>query len=140
MIRKLGKRILSLLFIVVFTFSSTSVAFATNKNEKVSSTESKTETVYNQGECPSNGAITIKFNLYDTGLFKKLTVNARSESPTGMLILLLYDPNGKLRSNDWLMGVNEVATWDFFWPPEGEWKLEVAAQGTYDKVTVTASW
>ena len=57
-----------------------------------------------------------------------------------MLILHLYSPNGALRSDDWLMGVNEVATWDVFLPAAGTWILEVAAQGTYADVDVTVSW
>ena len=140
MSKRVIKRFLSLLLIVIFVFSTNNRVFAASE-EKTLSDDGKHVVCINGGNCHSNGTMTIYFDLDSyVGLTQKITVNARSNSQTGMLILHLYSPNDSLRSNDWLMGVNEVGAWDIFLPASGTWRLEVAAQGTTDQVHVHASW
>lgn len=147
---KIFKRFASLLLVVVMIFSTTNVAFAKEPTNEDTTSMTESGVTQNASErknygrrviCPSNGATSVEFELKSyIGFTQRLTVNATSNSPTGMLILHLYSPNGALRSDDWLMGVNEVATWDIFLPASGTWRLEIAAQGTYDDVKVYVTW
>ena len=144
------KRFASFLLVLTLLFSTSNVALAkeptttdnTLTSESVVTADASTRKNYGRRVvCPSNGATSVEFELKSyIGLYQRLTVNATSDSPTGMLILHLYSPNGALRSDDWLMGVNETATWDVFLPASGTWRLEIAAQGTYDDVSVYVTW
>lgn len=90
---------------------------------------------------PANGTE----NIYPTldsyfGLYKTFYVNATSEGTKAGLFLYLYDPNGKLVSDDWIMGTNGAATWDVFLPTSGQWRLYIVALATEKPVVVWAGW
>lgn len=90
---------------------------------------------------PANGTE----NIYPTldsyfGLYKTFYVNATSEGTKAGLFLYLYDPNGKLVSDDWIMGTNGAAKWDVFLPTSGQWRLYIVALATEKPVTVWAGW
>lgn len=55
-------------------------------------------------------------------------------------MLYLYKPNGQLASQDWIIGINEVAQWSFFLPSAGQWRLKLVASGTNDVVEFFARW
>lgn len=90
---------------------------------------------------PANGTVNLypKLDSY-VGLNKKFFVNVTSPSNKAGVLLYLYDPNGKLVSDDWIMGLNQAATWSIFLPKSGTWRLYVVGHGTEDYVEVTAGW
>lgn len=90
---------------------------------------------------PSNGSIDMYPTLLSyTGFTRKFYVSTESESTMGALLLYLYNPNGKLVSEDWIMSVNGAYEWSLFLPSSGQWHLWVVAQGTTADVNIQAKW
>ncbi|MCI8362024.1 MAG: hypothetical protein HFJ41_02605 [Clostridia bacterium] len=74
------------------------------------------------------------------GFNKKITVNATTDSESTFIYLYLYDPNGNLKSNDWIMGSNEIAQWSLFLPSSGTWRLRVISHASTTPVRVFVQW
>ncbi len=74
------------------------------------------------------------------GFTKQFYAGTSSSSSTGMVLLYLYNPSGKLISNDWILGVNDYGSWNFTLPSSGTYTLRVSVQGTTAPVSIAASW
>jgi hypothetical protein len=125
--KKSVKRIVCLLIAVLLNFSIVGTALAANSPVT--------------GTVPTNGSI----NLYPwlesyIGVSKNFIVNATSNSTSGALLVYLYNPSGKLVSNSWVMGVNEIAKWSVTLPSSGQWRLYIVASGTNASVNIWAKW
>lgn len=74
--------------------------------------------------------------------FSKTFVAATSSagSTTGAVFLYLYNSNGKLVSNDWIMGINDNASWSVTLPSSGTYTLKVVLSGTNGAVSFSAKW
>ena len=149
---KLIKRITSLALTIIMSFMVCGVAFAADAHEgtaglkqncidavSVTSDDPFANSVY--GTVPCNGAI----DMYPTlssyiGLTRKFYVSTSSQSTQGALFLYLYNSNGKLVSNDWIMSINGVYEWTLFLPSSGKYHLRVIAQGTDADVEIAAKW
>ncbi len=90
---------------------------------------------------PANGTVDLypKLESY-IGLNKKFFVNTTSPSDKAGVFLYLYDPNGKLVSDGWVMGTNEAVTWSVFLPKSGTWRLYAVGHATEEYVEITAGW
>lgn len=132
------------LFVVVITLLFCSIigctAFAeepTCDNEMNSSISPRAK-VYT---VPSNGNINIPAILVPyVGFTRTFFVSTNSNSKQGALLLYLYNPKGKLVSNDWVMGINGTYEWKLTLPSSGQWRLWVIAQGTDADVEIVAKW
>lgn len=90
---------------------------------------------------PSNGSAIYKPSLSSyIGLSKTFYASTASDSTSGMVLLYLYNANGKLISNDWVLGVNDYGSWSFTLPSSGIYTLKVYVQGTTAPVHFGASW
>lgn len=78
--------------------------------------------------------------LSDTGFSRKFVANASSESTSGLIEISLYNPDGKLVSNQWVLGVNEAATWTVYFPKKGTWEISALAYLTNEPVLVYFTW
>lgn len=94
-----------------------------------------------RGTVPVGGSITLNVHLDSyIGLKKNFYVSTVSASETGGLLLYLYNPKGKLVSNDWMMGANEMVQWSITLPSSGDWKLKAVAFAVDEPVSVAARW
>ena len=94
------------------------------------------------GTIPSNSSCTYYTNLDSyIGFSKNFCAVSRSDSTSGALYLYLYK-DGKLKSKDWIMGVNETNTvkWSMTLPSSGTWEVKVVASGTNAPVTFYGWW
>ena len=64
------------------------------------------------------------------GLTRKFYVTTTSNSTQGAVFLFLYNPSGKLVSDDWITSINGTYEWTLFLPSSGTYRLECIAQGT----------
>ena len=130
---------LKVLFLILLVLNVGTTAFAA-ENEFYENSATYANYLV-KGDVASNGYIDLYPRLESyIGLNKNIIINATSESSSGGLLLYLYNPDGELKSYDWIMGVNETAQWTLFLPSSGEWRLRVYAQGTTASVRVSARW
>lgn len=66
------------------------------------------------------------------GLNKTFNVVTTSNSTSGAVYVYLYKGE-KMVSNDWIMGVDDVAAWSLFLPSSGEYTLKIQAYATKSK-------
>lgn len=74
------------------------------------------------------------------GFNQNFIVNSTSDSTTGFLAIYLYNPSGKLVSDQWEMGVNETVKWSVFLPSSGQWHLRIVGYLTNAPAYVFAGW
>lgn len=145
------KRIGAFLLACSMTLGTTVSAFAAEPVEDVATEETIiAEYTINSadydndpvgGTIASNGSATYYPHLSSyIGLTKQFYAGTSSSSSTGMVLVYLYNPSGKLISNDWILGVNDYASWNFTLPSSGTYRLRVAVQGTTAPVSFAASW
>ena len=138
---------LALLFaIVCFTnvnivFANESVPMSLNKTVAESEEMGRTDrSAY--GVVPSNGTSTFTVHLDNyIGLSKEFVVNATSNSTTGgILFIHLISPRNNEVSQDWIMGVNEIASWKVPLPSSGDWTVRISSNSTNAPVNVFLNW
>lgn len=136
------KRSIIILFIISTFLSMNTVSFASGMCD-IHSLEENYETRNVKaisGTIPSNGEKSYIINLPSTSITKQFIINAVSESTSGALFIFLYDPNGNQVSTDWIMGINEIASWPFLFPKSGDWTVRIIATGTNAPVNVFIRW
>ena len=73
------------------------------------------------------------------GFNKTFNVVTTSTSTSGAVYVHLYKGEKEL-SDDWIMGVDDVASWSFFLPSSGEYTLKIQAYATNANVDFYAWW
>ncbi len=86
-----------------------------------------------------SGSLKLYPSCNQGGLFVKLHLSTYSASTSGILLIKMYDKNGKVVSDDWMMGVNDEATFKLpLFSPYGTYTVEIHAQGITSNVNVRA--
>ena len=161
------KRGITFLFVLIMGLSRIQVALAEENNKKISianntvvgeyfinvneegeisciTDKTETNTLENEPETDfiqPNSFVILRPKLDSyIGFTKNFIVNATSESNTGLLFIYLYDPDGNIKSNDWIMGVNQLVRCNVFLPKSGTWTVHLVAQGTTAGVDVYVRW
>lgn len=138
MIKKVIKRLGCICLIAAICCTNVNTTFAAEKTDIIGSVAESRSTT---GSIPSNVKRTFYLQLDPyVGLSKTFLVNATSKSATGALFIRLTSPRGNVVSNDWVMGVNEVAQWKINLPSSGQWTVEITATGTTAIVNVFLDW
>lgn len=89
----------------------------------------------------NGGTINIYPYLEQGSIFgRTICIRTSSSSSTGAIFLYLYDKNGKLVSNDWIMGVNDSLNKYMGWADYGTYTLKIVAQVNQQPVTIDAWW
>lgn len=74
------------------------------------------------------------------GINKTFVASTSSNGSSGAVFLYLKNQNGKQVSNDWIMGINDNASWTVTLPSSGTYTLRVVLSGTNDWVSFAAKW
>ncbi len=145
---KLFKRFGSLAMAFVMLFSLSATAFAAEPAdevvvEEVTLAEGETAMPLSDnvvsGTVGPWGTITIWPHLSPyVGLSKTITIVTRC-SGSGGGVLLTLKKSGKIKSNDWVMGVKDQGTWKFTLPESGDYELIVSNHSDHT-VEVSAQW
>lgn len=88
----------------------------------------------------SNGSATYYPNLDSYIGINKTFVASTSSSSTSGAVFLTLSRNGKTVSNDWIMGVNDSASWSVTLPSSGTYTLRVVLNGTNNSVSFAGKW
>lgn len=129
-------------------FANVNTAFATESvptsvnNDTVVSEGTTRATNAISGVVPSNSTATFTVHLDSyIGFSKEFVVNATSNSTTGgVLFIHLISPRGNEVSQDWIMSVNEIASWKVTLPSSGDWTVRISSNGTNAPVNVFMNW
>lgn len=151
---KVFKRIVTFLLVSTMIFSTTVSAFAAETNvpkDKVVVAEytliaddsgnfSARQNNMVGSVINSNGTATYYPNLDSYIGVSKTFVASTSSSSTSGAVFLTLSRNGKTVSNDWIMGVNDSASWSVTLPSSGTYTLRVVLSGTNNSVSFAGRW
>ena len=158
---KFLKRIGCLLVVVTMVFGTAVSAFAAETNEVDKQNDEKTVVADYTLQADNEGnVISVRSNnvvgsviqsgqsatYYPNldsyiGINKSFVAMTSCNNNSGAVYLYLYkNDTGKLVSNDWIMGVNDQATWTVTLPSSGTYRLRVVLSGTTDWVSFSARW
>ena len=143
------KRISAFIFAIVMALTMAVSAFAAEKPAYV---EAKAEVGSADGVTPLYDNPVVKgtlapggsLTLYPTlasyvGLSRYFSFSATSDG-TGVIYYELYDPKGKLISDDWIVSVNRTENVSFFLPSSGTYTFKAYSWGTTEDANVYAWW
>ena len=145
--KKFERTVFTFLFIIM-CFINVNTVFAMEKTpvtnydlDKSSKYEIVPASGAVSGIVPSNDTATFSITLDSyVGFSKEFIVNAVSDSSGGMLIVQLISPRNNVVSQDWIMGVNDIASWKVTLPSSGVWTVKISSNGTNAPVRVFLNW
>lgn len=73
--------------------------------------------------------VTYYINVPDWALARTLRIyTGNPYTNSGVVFVYLYNPNGKLISNDWMMGINDSASWTVWNVGAGQYTCKLVMQ------------